>query len=176
MKIAYPGLPGAFSHEACVAIRPGDEALACPDFERVVACVEAGEAELGILPMSNNAAGETGAADLIANADIRIVGEHDLPIRMHLLGMAGSRLGDVHTVVSHPIALRQCSRQIEQLRLATEAAPNTALAAAELSDPTRAVLASSTAQRIYGLDLLRPDMQDRADNATRFAIFARNVK
>jgi prephenate dehydratase len=137
----------------------------------VVAAVAAGEAELGVLPLSNNAAGETGADDLLAQAGMCLVGEHELPIRMHLLGMAGSRLSDIRMIVSHPIALRQCAGQILALGLATEEASTTTAAAAQLNDPSRGVLASETAGRIYGLALLKRDMHDRSDNATRFAVF-----
>lgn len=173
MRVAYPGAPGAFSHEACRVFRPGDEAVPYPDFEQAVAAVATGEAEMGVLPLFNNAAGETGAAELIAKAGMCLVGEHELPIRMHLLGMSGSRLSDIRKVVSHPIALQQCAGQISALGLATEEASNTAAAAAELDDPSRGVLASETAGRIYGLALLKPNMHDRPDNATRFAIFQR---
>ena len=173
MRIAYPGVPGAFSHEACIAFRPRDEAVARSGFEQVIAAVEAGETELGLLPLANNEAGETGAADLIAKARVRVVQEHELPIQMHLLGMAGSRLADISTVVSHPVALRQCARHIRALGLSTKEASNTAVAAAELSDPSRAVLASAAAERIYGLKILKRDMHDRPDNATRFAIIDR---
>ena len=173
MRIAYPGAPGAFSHEACIAFRPRDEAVARSGFEQVIAAVEARETKLGLLPLANNEAGETGAADLIAKAGLRIVEEHELPIHMHLLGMTDSRLADIFTVVSHPVALRQCAGHILALGLSTEEASNTAVAAAELSDPIRAVLASAAAERIYGLKILKRDMHDRPDNATRFAVIAR---
>lgn len=174
MRIAYPGLPGAFSHEACITFLPDHEATPREEFEQVVNSVAMGEVELGLLPLSNNAAGDTGAAELIASAGLCILEEYELSIRMHLLGVAGSRLNDIRTIVSHPVALRQCARQIAALGLSTEEVSNTAAAAAALRDPTRAVLASAAAGRIYGLEILKPDMQDRSDNATRFAIFSRD--
>ena len=173
MRIAFPGAPGAFSHEACLAFLPDHEAVAVPDFAEVIAAVQGGETEFGLLPVANNEAGQTGAADLITKAGVRIVEEHEMPIRMHLLGMPGSELADIHTVVSHPVALRQCARNISSLGLATEEASNTAVAAAELADPRRAVLASRAAEQLYRLKILKRDMHDRPDNATRFAVFVR---
>ena len=80
-----------------------------------------------------------------------IVGEPVLPVRMHLLGLPGARLEEISTVVSHPVALRQCGRKLDRLGLAREEASNTAVAAAELRDPSKAVLASSAAAEAYGL-------------------------
>ena len=54
----------------------------------------------------------------------------------------------------------------------TDEVSSTALAAKDLRSPARAVLASESAAALYGLAILKRDMHDRADNATRFAIVA----
>lgn len=174
MTVAYAGAPGAFGHEACLAFLPDHEPVPRDSFEQVIATVESGETELGILPLANNEAGETGARQLIANSRVRVLEEHELPVRMHLLGLPGARLEDIRSVVSHPIALRQCARNIVRLGLAAEEASNTATAAAALENPTRAVLASAAAARTYGLATLVADVHDRPDNATQFAIIERD--
>ncbi len=173
MSIAYAGLPGAFAHEACMEFVPEHEPLPCPSFESVVAAVLSGEAALGMLPVTNNEAGETGASALIEAAGLAVRAEHELPVRMHLIGLPGSSIEAVRTVVSHPVALRQCAAHLAALDVATVEMSNTAVAAAGLSNPTRAVLASEAAAEIYGLAILQRDMHDRPDNATRFAVVAR---
>ena len=173
MTVAYQGVPGAFGHEACLLFLPEHEPVAKPSFRDVIAAVEVYETEFGMLPLCNSGAGETGARELIADGQVRIVDEPVLPVRMHLLGVRGASVEQVRTVVSHPVALRQCARTLEVLGLQTEEAPNSAIAAANLSDPTRAVLASEAAARIYGLAILKRDVHDRPDNATRFAVLAR---
>ena len=173
MTVAYPGAPGAFSHEACLRFLPGHEAVSWESFAEVLSAVEAGEVEFGVLPLSNNQAGETGARELIEAAPLRVMAEHGLPVRMHLLGLRGARLEEIGTVVSHPVALRQCARVIGELGASTEEADNTALAAARLNDRSRAVLASEAAARIYGLAILKRDVHDRPDNMTTFAVVAR---
>jgi prephenate dehydratase len=173
MKVAYQGLPGAFGHQACLAFAPGFEPVAEPSFAAVVAAVVEGRAERGILPIENNEAGPVAEARaLLAEAAVEIVAEPVLPVRMHLLGLPGARIEDVHTAISHPVALRQCARTLDRLGLAREEAPNTAVAAAELRDPAKAVLASAAAAEAYGLVILLPDVHDRPDNATRFALLA----
>lgn len=174
MTVAYQGAPGAFSHQACLRFLPGHEPVALPQFADVVRAVEDGEADLGMLPLSNNEAGETGARDLIASSDLRIAAQHVLPVRMHLLGLPSASIEDIRTVASHPVALRQCAVTLATLGVRTEEAMNTAVAAQSLSQTDRAVLASETAADLYGLAILMRDLQDRPDNATTFAVIERS--
>ena len=88
----------------------------------------------------------------------------------------GARLSDVRTVESHPAALGQCVGTMAALNLKAVEAFDTAGAAravAEAEDPTRAALAPAGAAEIYGLSILRNDMQDSADNRTRFVLLGR---
>ena len=171
MRAAYQGAPGAFGHEAALAFLPGCDPVAKEDFAGVVSAVVEGETERGILPLENNEAGDTGARALIGN--LELVSEHWLPVRMHLLALPGAKLEDIGTLVSHPVALRQCARLIAELGVVTEEAPNTAVAARDLADPAKAVLASEAAAAAYNLTILRRDVHDRPDNATLFAVLAR---
>ena len=174
MKVAYQGASGAFSHEACLAFLPRHEPTARPSFAEVVEAVETGEAELGILPVENVIAGPVDEAQaLIQGSALRVVAEHWLPVRMHLLGLPGVELAEIRTVASHPVALKQCAASLAALGVEIEAAPNTAVAAQSLSERSRAVLASEAAAQAYGLTILRRDVQDRRDNATLFAVLAR---
>jgi prephenate dehydratase len=174
MRVAYPGLPGAFSHEACLRFLPEYEPVQCESFEKVIGAVASGNSEIGILPIANNAAGDTGASELIDRMPVRIAKVQELPVRMHLLGVPGGRIEDVRKIISHPVALRQCVRTLQGLGLPTEEAPNTAVAAAGLNDASCAVLGSEAAARIYGLSVLVRDVHDRPDNATSFAIIERD--
>jgi prephenate dehydratase len=175
MTVAYQGTEGAFSHEACLRFLPHEEPVAVPSFEDVVSAVNRGDTDLGILPLSNNHAGETGARELIEKGGLEILDEHELPVRMHLLGMPTASIEKIRTVVSHPVALRQCAETLAELEVDTEETSNTALAAAALTNPNRAVLASEEAARLYGLSILMRDVHDRPDNATRFAIVRREA-
>jgi prephenate dehydratase len=173
MTVAYQGTEGAFSHEACLRFLPDEEPVAVPSFEDVVNVVNKGDADFGMLPLSNNQAGETGALELIEKGDLEIVDERELPVRMHLLGMPTASIEKIRTVVSHPVALRQCAETLAALEVETS---NTALAAAALTNPNRAVLASEEAARLYGLTILLRDVHDRPDNSTRFAIVRRGAQ
>lgn len=174
MTVAYQGVEGAFSHEACRLFLPDHEPVPLPSFADVVSAVQSGETEFGMLPVANNEAGETGARALIDQARLRIVDEPVLAVRMHLLGLPHATMDQIRTVVSHPVALRQCARRIAALGLSTEEASNTAVAARSLNNPEHAVLASESAAGIYGLVILERDLHDRSDNATQFAIVERD--
>jgi len=176
MTVAYQGAEGAFSHEACLRFLPDHEAIPFATFSDVVAAVQGRETEFGMLPLANNEAGETGARELIMKARLRIVEEPVLTVRMHLLGLPDATLDQIRTVVSHPVALRQCSEALAKLSLNTEETSNTALAAQALRNPNRGVLASQAAAEIYGLAILQRDVHNRADNATTFAVVSREIE
>ena len=174
MKAAFFGMPGAFGHEACLAFLPEHEPVDLPGFGEVVAAVLEGRADRGVLPIENNAAGPVQDVQaLLATQPVEIVSEHTLPVRMHLMALPGSDFTQIHTIVSHRVALKQCARTIAKLELGTEEAPNTAIAARDLDEPSKAVLASEAAAQAYGLLILLRDVHDREDNATRFAVIAR---
>lgn len=174
MSIAYQGAPGAFGHEACRAFAPDEPAVALPTFAEVVAAVRQGSAEGGMLPVSNSRAGEVpGVRRVIEQGSLAIEAEYRLPIRLHLLGLRGVQLGQIVAVISHPMALRQCSGSLARLGVDLREARNTAVAARELCDPGTAALASEAAAAIYGRDILLRDLQDDPDNHTLFALVRR---
>jgi prephenate dehydratase len=173
VTVAYPGAPGAFSHEACLRFLPKHEPVPVASFAEVVDAIQGGASKFGMLPLSNNEAGDTGARALIEASGLRIVDEPVLPIHMHLLGLPSATADKIRTVVSHPVALRQCARSLADLGVKTEEAANTALAAKALASADRGVLASEAAASLYNLTILMRDMHDRPDNATTFAIIAR---
>ena len=175
MKVAYQGVPGAFSHEACLTFLADCEPFGKPTFANVIEAVEQGETEFGMLPFENNSAGavEEVQALLAVAEGIRIVARHTLPIRIHLLGLQGSDIARLRTAVSHPMALKQCAETLGQMGLAAKPASNTAVAAQALADPTNAVLASEFAAKAYGLTILKRDMQDHPDNSTIFVVLAK---
>ena len=169
--ILYQGVPGAFSHEACLAFVPAEEAVPVTTFADVVSGVAEGRAPLGMLPLENSIAGPVpGVQAMIREAGLRVQSEHALPVRLHLLGCAGARLEDLRSVASHAMALKQCAGSLARLGLAWEEAENTAVAVRALAGMNKGALGSEAAAQIYGRTILRRDMQDFPDNTTRFAI------
>ena len=174
MTVAYHGVPGAFSHEACLNFVPDEEPVGLPSFADVIRVVENGEADYGVLPLeNNNAGGVDEVRQLLAGSPLRILAEHRLPIRIHLLGLTGSTIDQIRTAISHPMALKQCRETLQSLGLTAEEAPSTSVAAQTLNDPTKAALASEAAAQAYGLVVLRRNVHDREVNETTFVVVAR---
>ena len=175
--IAFQGLPGAYSNVACHAARPDLEPLPCDTFEDAFAAVADGRASLGMIPIENSVAGRVADIHhLLPDSGLHIVAESFQRVKHQLLAPHGATLDGVERVYSHVHALAQCRDLIRELGLDARVAADTAGAAAEVAargDPGAAAIASSLAAEIYGLDVLRSDVEDAAHNTTRFVLMAR---
>ena len=176
-RIAFQGEPGANSHIACREARPDHEPLACPTFEDAFNAVEKGEAALAMIPVENTLAGRVADIHhLLPLSSLYIIGEHFLPVHHQLMAPKGATLEGLREVRSHVHALGQCRRLIRELGLQARVAADTAGAArevAELGDPAVAALAPALAAEIYGLDILKQNVEDESHNITRFLVMAR---
>ena len=176
-RIAYQGEPGANSHLVSRQHYPEWEALACASFEDVFAAVVGGEADLAMIPIDNSIAGRV--ADIhhfLPTSGLHIIGEHFLRIQFALMGVPGSSLDTIRTVHSHVHALGQCRKVIRELGLRPVISGDTAGAArevAELADVSQAAVAPPLAAEIYGLTILRDDVEDEDHNTTRFVVLSR---
>ncbi len=175
--IAFQGLPGAYSNVACRAARADLEPLPCDTFDDAFAAVAEGRASLGMIPIENSVAGRVADIHhLLPESGLHIVGEFFQRVTHQLLAPRGAALDGVERVYSHVHALAQCRGLIRELGLDARVAADTAGAAAEVAargDPGAAAIASSLAAEIYGLDVLRGDVEDAAHNTTRFVLMAR---
>ncbi len=175
-RIVYQGEPGSNSHLACQERYPAAEAVACPSFEDCFAAVDAGDADLAMIPIDNSLAGRV--ADIhhfLPTSQLHIVGEHFLRIRFALLGVPGSTLDGVKTVHSHVHALGQCRQVIREHGFVPVISGDTAGAAREVKeagDPTQAAISPPLAAGIYGLEVLLEDIEDEDHNTTRFVVLS----
>jgi chorismate mutase len=177
--VGVQGETGCFSHAALRQLLGARaEPHFYPSFAAAVAALEEGSADRLLLPVYNSLAGVVHESlTAIATADLRVDGEIELPIRLVCAALPGTRLEEVEVLQSHPVALKQCTRfAAHHPRMRTEAVHDTAGAArllAERGDAEMAVVTSSEAAEAFGLAVLARDIQDRADNATRFWLLAR---
>ena len=146
----------------------------------VLAAVDRGAADLGFVPIENSIEGtvrETLDA-LIFDRALLIQREVLLGIRLCLLAPAGVTLADVRRVVSYPVAMGQCREWFgRHLDGAVEVAATSTADAARLvgeeKPPGTAAVGTALAARLYGLEVLAGDIEDRADNTTRFVLVGR---
>lgn len=175
-KIAYQGEPGANSHLAAREAYPDFEAVAYPTFEDAIAAVKSGEARYAMIPIENSVAGRVADIHhLLPEADLFIVAEYFLRVRHQLMAKPGASLATIKRVMSHTQALGQCRVTLRKLGLTPVPEADTAGSArmvAEGNDLSVAAIASRLAAEIYGLKILKSDMEDEAHNTTRFVVLA----
>ena len=175
--VAFQGMRGAYSEQACREKTPGCLYVPCKTFEDVFYQVENGHVDLGMLPVENSMAGVVSDSyDLLAMRNLFIVGEHYQHVRHCLLGIPGAKLAHINAVYSHPQALAQCQAFVKKHGWERHSVYDTAGAAADL--PRRgcldeAALASELCAELYNLDILAKDIQDSHLNTTRFLLVAR---
>jgi len=179
LRVAFQGELGAFSEEA-VREFFGADAVPVPrrEFRDLGAAVLSGEADFGMLPIENSLAGSVlPAHDVLLGSELEVVGEVIRPIRLCLLSVAAASLDSVRRVLSHPVALAQCTRYLmghpEMEALAVYDTAGAAREVAEKGDPGLGAIAGRGAAGRYGLALLAEEIQDRDDNQTRFLVVAR---
>ena len=113
--------------------------------------------------------------NFLPESGLHIIAEHFLRIQFHLMVNPGASLDTIRTVHSHVHALGQCRKVIRELGLTPLISGDTAGAArevAEAADLTQAAIAPPLAAEIYGLEILREDVEDEDHNTTRFVLLS----
>ena len=177
-KVAYQGVPGAFSEQAMLTFFGNEiQSFHVEQFEDVIRVLESGEAEFGVLPIENSSAGfVTGIYHLLQEHDVTIVGGVDLEVSQALLGIPGASISDIQTVYSHPQALLQTKPFLEEHGWKQISLANTAVSAQKIrddEDKTQAAVASTRAAELYGLEVLNPSINTQKNNTTRFVVISK---
>ncbi|WP_331729238.1 prephenate dehydratase (plasmid) [Streptomyces sp. NBC_00028] len=176
---AYQGEPASNSATAARALFPDGRELPCTSFEQALDAVTLGAADVAVIPVDNSAAGRVADVHhLLPESGLFIVAEYFLAIRFDLMGVPGATVDQVECVRSHVHALGQCRKILREGGWRTLVSDDTAGAArevAELGDPRHAALAPPAAAELYGLDVLRAEVEDDPDNTTRFVVLSRDA-
>jgi prephenate dehydratase len=178
-RIAFQGLPGAYSDLACRNAYPGLDTLPCPSFEDAIAAVREGRARLAMLPCENSLAGRVPDIHrLLPDSGLHVIGEQFQRVEHCLLAPKGAAIAGLKRARSHAVALGQVRTLIRELSLTAVIEADTAGAAehvARMGGTEDAAIASSLAAEIYGLAILRRNVEDAAHNTTRFYVMAREA-
>ncbi len=176
--IGHYGSPGSYTEEAVLEhFGENYSRKAYMSFEEVITALLSREIDIGVLPIENSSTGTiTSVVDLIRDNSIYITGEHISRVCHHLLAVPGSTLSDIKTVYSHNQGLEQSSRFLKQYPWTQIVYMSTAASAKlvrDLGDKSKAAIASERSAKMYGLDILVPNIQYNRDNFTRFITVAR---
>ena len=175
-RIAFQGALGAYSHEACLNAIEQMIPVPCTTFEGVIRAVKEGRADLAMLPVENTTYGRVADIHrLLPESGLHIVNEAFVRVRIALMARPGVALNDVRHVRAHMVLLPQARSFLDQHGITSEAAADSAGAAADLAQAegsTEGVLASTVAARIHGLEVLAENIEDLDHNTTRFLLMA----
>jgi prephenate dehydratase len=180
-RIAYLGPAGTFTEDAL------NEAIGAVEFEALrtetvfdaIQAVTDGSADRALAPYENSIEGSVrGTLDILAfdAPNVAIVGEHDYPVRQHLIAREGVELGAVEAVLSHQQGLAQTARFLRENLPGVElrSVSSTAAAVRMVSESPRpwAAVGSRAAATLYGCRILSEGIQDEQNNVTRFVWLA----
>jgi len=174
--VAFQGAPGCNSHRAALEYAPDCAPLACFSFEDALDAVKEGRAARAIIPIENSQHGRVADIHfLLPESGLYIVGEHFLAIHHALMALPGAK-GPFAAAYSHPQALGQSRHYLRARGIVPMTYPDTAGAAAfvrEQGDAAAAAIAPPLAAELYGLEIVENNVEDAADNTTRFVVLAR---
>lgn len=178
MKVAVLGPRGTYAELAARTQFKEAEIIPYPMITDVAGAVARGEVDVGVIPVESLREGSVGEAlDALAWSNVKIKAEVVIPISHSLLGVPGSRLEDITQVLSHPQALAQCrdflKRSLPKAELIEMS--STARAAeqvAKLRQKHMAALGPRSLAEVYGLQVLRDEVQPGDINITRFFCLA----
>lgn len=178
-NVAIQGEQGSNSHIAAREMLGAEVTIVpCSLSADVVAAVLEGRAEAAVLPIENSLHGSVEEHyDLLLQNPLRIDAEHQIRIEHHLIAAPGVEIGQIRTILSHPVALSQCRRFLHDFTQA-RAQPffDTAGSVRHLIEHDlhdTAALAPQLAAKLYGGQVLLANLEDNAENYTRFQLLRR---
>ena len=179
--VACQGVPGAYSQAACEKLFEVPSIMYFNSFEGVFNAVEKGLCLYGILPIENSSYGSVGAVyDLMQNYNFHIVKSLRLRVSHNLMAKAGTKLSDVREIFSHEQAIGQCGEFLKSLKdVKVTVCENTALAAKMVAESDRndvAAISSKECLDLYGLELLKNQIQVSDNNYTRFICISKKLE
>ncbi len=172
--VAFQGAPGCNGHRAALEFDPDCLPFPCFSFEDAIDAVREGRAGKAIIPIENSQHGRVADIHfLLPESGLFITGEHFVPISYALMALGD---GPFTAAYSHPQALGQTRHYLRERGIVPMSYADTAGAAAyvaELGDPAACAVAPPIAAELYGLKTIDTQIEDAADNTTRFVVLAR---
>ena len=175
-RISFQGERGAYSEAASISFFGNEvEAIPSSTFAGVLKNTENDSSEYSILPVENSLEGSIGESnDLLLSTTLNVVGE--IYHRIHHCLIGTGSIGDIDTVYSHPQALGQCRKFIEENSLKTIPSYDTAGSVKIIKDLNKnsvACIASKNAAKIFDVPVIQEGIEDNTNNYTRFLILSK---
>jgi chorismate mutase/prephenate dehydratase len=179
LKIAYLGPEGTFTQTA-VYSHFGHSVRGLPfsSIDEVFQEVECGAADFGVVPIENSTEGTVNhTLDMFLTSPLKIGGEVELRIEQHLLGLMPGLEG-VERICAHQQSLAQCRGWLREYLPHAEligVSSNAAGARRARDEKGTAAIGGEIAAEVYDLNVLVNNIEDSADNSTRFLVIGRQL-
>lgn len=178
LTIAYLGPPGTYTEAAAIkqfGHFAGTRALASID--EVFREVESEAAHYGVVPVENSTEGMVNhTLDCFMDSGLSVCAEVELPIHHALMVDANAGDAPIEEIYSHAQSLAQCRSWIDAHYPGVRRTPvdsNAEAARRVVGESGVAAIAGDMAAERYGLRVLASNIEDRADNKTRFLVLGR---
>ena len=176
-SVSFQGERGAYSEAAAVSFFDEKvDTIPLPTFTQVLKSTLSNQTDYSILPIENSIEGSVGESyDLLFETELYATGEIYHRIKHCLIGT--SQIDVIDTVYSHPQALGQCRKFIQDHNIKTVATYDTAGSVKiikEISKENVACIASKRASEIYDIPIISEGIEDNSNNYTRFLILTKN--
>lgn len=179
MKVAIQGMANSF-HDIAARKHFGNdiETVFCSTFRETCDMLSNHEVDYAIMAIENSIAGcLLQNFFLLKDYKLRITGEVYLHIQMNLMALSGTKIEDLTTVQSHPIAIRQCAQYLNTLHdMEVLEKKDTAGCAQEIAKnklENVAAIANEDAARANGLEILEKRIETNKQNFTRFFVLSK---
>lgn len=175
-QVVFQGVEGAYSQQALREFfGTDDQSFHVDTWRDAMEAIAEGRADYAVLPIENSSAGIVSENfDLLTEYDNCIIGEQIIKIEHCLIGLLDAKLSDITDVYSHPQALMQCSKYLEEHgSWEKHGMKNTAGSAKKVrqdNQKNKAAIAAKITKDIYGLKILAEGIQNNTSNSTRFII------
>lgn len=179
MKVAFLGPKATFTHLASMQqFGLSAELVPQKSIPAVFEEVEKGRAQYGVVPVENSTEGVVShTLDMFMESDLKIIAEIQLEVSHDLLSRTG-RIDDIKKIYSHPQAIAQCRKWLDENlpNVPVVDVASTALAAQIVNDDyNAAAIASEFAASLYDLKVVKKRIEDQVNNVTRFLVIGKNV-
>lgn len=175
MKIGYLGPIGSYSYVAARAYDPNADFIAFRTFYEIIKSVESGVINKGILPIENSTEGAvTSVMDGLLNTQrSTIVGEIVIPISHNIISLEES-MKNIHHIYSHIQAIEQCRDYFKthypSILFTSCTSTSSACIKAKDKGIGYAAIGNTESADLYGLNIIKENIQDNILNQTRFII------
>jgi prephenate dehydratase/chorismate mutase len=177
LLVAFQGEHGAYGEVASRGLVPAGAYIPCLEFIDVFRGVEAGDFDLGVVPVENSLEGAvTQVNDLLTTTELKVIGEIKVTVNHCLLATEETDYREIRVVYSHPQALAQCRDFLMRNKLEARPYYDTAGAAKMLArenPKAAAAIASDLCAELYDLQIIKERIEDGPSNSTRFLLLSK---